>query len=292
MQNKNKSFVNPLKIQLFSLPRTRLYKGLVNLLFITLCFKVLLVGTLFLLGESSYAAAENTVNAHKLIELTNHEREKAGLPQLVKNPLLTRAARAKAYDILTQDYFAHTTPDRKPFYIWIQEAGYVYTSAGENLAISFIDENEIMNAWMASQTHKDNILDTQYTEIGIASLIGDFSDKETIVVVQLFGEPIHAAAAPLQADDAPLTLGETYEMYAYKKGTLSTSLSFMSTLVTIILIAVLTSIASLLIMYNIQLKNTARLETTNQHTVSDLSHSMLYKRPSGHFFRYRNPHNL
>ncbi len=147
-----------------------------------------IIGALFFM-DGRLASAETPITANDLVMLTNNEREHAGLYPLTVNSKLTRAAEEKAKDMITEDYFSHTTPMGKPFYFWIREEGYEYKSAGENLAISFVNEQDLMDAWMKSVTHRENILDKQYNEIGIAVLTGEFQGKETIVVAQLFGEP-------------------------------------------------------------------------------------------------------
>jgi uncharacterized protein YkwD len=178
VQNKNK------KLQHLSA------KLLVNFLIIVFMLKVLVVGTLFLIPKYTASAQSNSINPEKLILLTNQEREKQGLPALIPNKLLQVAAQRKAADIIKNDYFAHTSPKDKLFYEWIQEVNYNYRSAGENLAISFVKNTDIMRAWMNSRTHRENILDTRYREIGMAALTGDFNGEETTIVVQMFGQPI------------------------------------------------------------------------------------------------------
>lgn len=186
MQNKNKTvFKNKIyKFNRFSA------KLLANLLIIAFAFKVLVLGALFFVPKHSVSAEFNSVNSKILIELTNRERQKYDLPILTANQLLTKAAVNKAQDLLQQDYFAHTTPQGKPFYSWIQETDYIYSSAGENLAIFFNENQDIVQAWMKSPAHRQNILDHRYQEIGIATLTGEFKQEQTTVVVQIFGEPL------------------------------------------------------------------------------------------------------
>lgn len=181
MQNKNKivSFLSTYFPHSITLARV---------LAIILIVKAFTMGALFFVrGEG--VGAEGTVNPQIIIEQTNDKRVEHGLAPLQTNNKLIKAASYKAEDIVAHDYFAHTTPKGKPFYRWIQESGYTYTSAGENLAISFAAPEEIIAAWMMSQTHRENILDPHYKEIGIAVASGEFQGKQTVVVVQLFGEP-------------------------------------------------------------------------------------------------------
>ncbi len=146
------------------------------------------MGALFF-ARGNAVNAESPITAIALIEQTNSERAVKGLEPLKTNSKLAKAASRKAADIIQKNYFAHTTPSGKPFYRFIQESDYTYRSAGENLAISFTTAEDTIAAWMMSQKHRENMLDKNYEEIGIAVASGNFQGKNTIVVVQLFGEP-------------------------------------------------------------------------------------------------------
>ena len=122
-----------------------------------------------------------------LFEFTNSTRESLGLQPLKENPLLNTAAFLKARDMLEKNYFSHQGPEGLSPWYWFREVGYNYRSAGENLAIGFLDSEQVHQAWMNSSTHKENILNPNYQEIGIAVLKGDFQGNETTLVVQLFG---------------------------------------------------------------------------------------------------------
>ncbi|MEK7188957.1 MAG: CAP domain-containing protein [Patescibacteria group bacterium] len=160
---------------------------------------LLIVGCL---AVAPSAALAGSVTASDLILLTNQERAKLALPELIPNHQLTQAAQAKAEDLLSKAYFSHSTPEGKPFYEWIEEAGYRYLYAGENLAIDFLDSSDIAAAWMASPTHRANIVNQNYADIGIVALRGEWGDRETTVVVQLFGSLLA---------DAPTVLGQALE---------------------------------------------------------------------------------
>lgn len=143
-----------------------------------------------------------SITASDLILLTNQERVKLGLPELAPSHQLTQAAQAKAADLLEQSYFSHTTPQGKRFYEWVEEAGYRYLYAGENLAIDFDSSGKIVSAWMESPTHRANITNQNYADIGIVALRGAWDGRETTVVVQLFGSELR---------DAPTVLGQAFE---------------------------------------------------------------------------------
>ncbi len=134
-----------------------------------------------------------TISSAKLIEMTNDYRLENGLNALSVNARLTQAAVNKAANLLTEQYFAHTSPEGKRFSQWIKDVNYKYFYVGENLAIDFSDEQSLFLAWLDSPTHKDNIIKPQYQEIGIAALEGKYKNHPTVVVVQLFGTRVLGA---------------------------------------------------------------------------------------------------
>lgn len=139
-----------------------------------------------------------------LTSLTNADRATTGLPQLSENALLAEAAQNKANDMAAKGYFSHVTPDGKTPWYWLDQAGYDYTYAGENLAVDFTDSKDVENAWMASPTHHANIVKPQYTQIGIAVAEGTYQGQPATFVVQFFGTPAEALAkGPVVAKAAP-----------------------------------------------------------------------------------------
>jgi len=124
-----------------------------------------------------------------LLELTNKAREEAGVEPLKENPKLDEAAILKAQDMLAKDYFAHTSPEGVSPWEWFKKAGYFFKAAGENLAIGFFDSEELFQAWLNSKSHRENILNPNFKEIGLAVVKGEYQGFETFVVVQLFGAP-------------------------------------------------------------------------------------------------------
>jgi uncharacterized protein YkwD len=122
-----------------------------------------------------------------LVSLTNTARGQAREPALTVSPALTRAAQAKAEDMAAQGYFAHIAPDGKEAWDYMQEAGYDYAYAGENLAAHFYDSNDVVRAWLDSPSHRANIMRPSYREIGIGIAHGNYQGTDTVFVVQLFG---------------------------------------------------------------------------------------------------------
>lgn len=123
-----------------------------------------------------------------LLNMLNQTRNSMGINALSENNLLDQAAQLKAQDMVENEYFNHISPTGTTPWYWFLKAGYNYKYAGENLAIGFYDSKEVFDAWMNSATHKKNMLNSAYTEVGTAVLSG-FGQNNAIVVVQLFGAP-------------------------------------------------------------------------------------------------------
>ena len=131
-----------------------------------------------------------TFSSDQIIALTNAKRAQSGLAQLSFNSQLSQAAASKAGDMYAADYWAHNSPSGKTPWNFISSAGYRYLYAGENLARDFSDASSVVDAWMASPSHRSNILDDHFKEIGVAVASGDLEGREVILVVQMFGTPV------------------------------------------------------------------------------------------------------
>src|SRR3989344_5239355 len=107
-----------------------------------------------------------------LVDLANADRGANRLASLSINPLLEEAARLKAEDMVSKGYFAHTSPEGITPWYWFSRAKYTFAYAGENLAINFNDSSAVNTAWMNSPSHRANILNGNFTEVGIAATKG------------------------------------------------------------------------------------------------------------------------
>lgn len=139
----------------------------------------------------------STILPAVVTDATNKARASEGQAPLVRNALLDEAARLKAEDMARNGYFAHWSPTGVSPWHWFGEAGYTYAHAGENLAVHFTDSGEVVEAWLNSPTHRANILNGNYSEIGIGTAEGRYEGYDTVFVVQMFGTP--AEAAPVAA---------------------------------------------------------------------------------------------
>jgi len=137
-------------------------------------------------GVLGYAS---DINVKQLLDYTNQERKDAGLPTLRLNEKLTEAAGEKAKHMFEHNYWAHIAPDGTEPWDFILGKNYDYSYAGENLAKNFYYSKEVINAWMKSPSHRDNLLSPNYNEIGFAVVNGVLDGYETTLVVQIFGKP-------------------------------------------------------------------------------------------------------
>ncbi len=176
--------VQKYKKQLFYCLKIRYFRYFSSLL-------VILIGV-FLLPKIAYLS---TITPEKIIELTNQERQKAGLNELTANQLLTQAAYEKGKAIMETEEFSHNINDQK-FSAWIKDTGYKYSYVGENLAIDFNTSEGIISAWLNSEAHKKNLLNSYYEEIGLAVIEGGFGGQNTTLVVQIFGVPPKGIVQP------------------------------------------------------------------------------------------------
>lgn len=135
------------------------------------------------------------ITVEKLFQLTNEQRAKNGLTPLTYNDQLANAAAEKAKDMFSKNYWAHYSPDGATPWTFILNSGYKYEYAGENLAKNFMFSDGVVNAWMDSPSHRENILRKEYTEVGFAISNGTLNGEETTLVVQMFGKPLMVQAA-------------------------------------------------------------------------------------------------
>ena len=129
------------------------------------------------------------ISIEKVVELTNKKRIENGFSPLKKNSILEKAAFDKLKDMFQKQYWDHYGPNGESPWIFMKQNGYEYLYAGENLAKDFTRAEDLIDAWMKSPTHRRNILNDRFQEIGIAILDGNLNGKSTILVVQFFGTP-------------------------------------------------------------------------------------------------------
>lgn len=151
------------------------------------------------------------MSAGELLQDTNQQRAGNSVGTLSLNSQLDQAAQAKANDMVTQDYWAHNNPQGKTPWQFIQDAGYSYQTAGENLAYGFDTSGDTITGWMNSPEHRANILNASYVDVGFGIANSENfqgSGPETIVVAEYASPETPAASAastPASASSAAPT---------------------------------------------------------------------------------------
>jgi hypothetical protein len=153
-------------------------------------------------GVLAYATS---MSVSDLLSSTNDQRIANGLAGLSLNGQLDNAAQAKANDMAARNYWSHNTPEGNPPWVFINNAGYQYKAAGENLAYGFTTSSDTVAGWMNSAGHRANILNGTYSEVGFGfANSSDYqnSGPETIVVA-MYGAPKVTAPAPAPVTSTP-----------------------------------------------------------------------------------------
>jgi uncharacterized protein YkwD len=131
------------------------------------------------------------ISVDGIIYYTNIERVKVGLNPLTKNTKLNNSATSKIDDMFMGQYFEHTAPNGKTAADLVKSFDYKFQIVGENLALGiFQTDKSLVQAWMDSPTHRANILNPKYTEIGAAVGIGDYKSQKQWLAVQHFAKPM------------------------------------------------------------------------------------------------------
>jgi uncharacterized protein YkwD len=141
-------------------------------------------------GPTAEVASNLTVSG-TIIETNRQRAANGGLPALSFNSQLAAAAQVKADDLFARQYFEHESPTGEGPGDLAANAGYEYIIVGENLAMgNFENDAVLVQAWMDSPGHRANILNTQYTEIGVAVKRGVYEGYNVWMAVQEFGRPL------------------------------------------------------------------------------------------------------
>lgn len=151
------------------------------------------LSTAFKARPGNVLAYSTSMSINGLLQDTNVQRANNDVRALTLNSKLIAAAQAKADDMAKRNYWSHYTPDGDPPWIFVTEQGYSYQKLGENLAAGFSDEQSTINGWMASPPHRENLLDSAFTEVGFgyannANYTSAGGGPMTIVVA-FYGEP-------------------------------------------------------------------------------------------------------
>ncbi|MCP6719303.1 MAG: CAP domain-containing protein [Patescibacteria group bacterium] len=132
-----------------------------------------------------------------IIKWTNIQRQEYGLLSLKEDTKLNTAAEVKAQDMFSKQYFTHVSPLGVGVGDLVESAGYEFLIVGENLALgNFQNDEMLVQAWMDSPGHRDNILNGRYQEIGVAVVRGTFEGAKVWMAVQHFALPLSVCPQP------------------------------------------------------------------------------------------------
>ena len=143
----------------------------------------------------------------QVVELTNVERAKEGLQPLKLNDRLLDAAQDHSNDMAQDDFFSHTGADGSTVGDRVRASGYQYSTAGENIAAGQITAAQVVEGWMNSPGHRANILNPNYTEIGVGY---EYLQNDTGSVnynyywTQVFGTPSNNSAGSQLESPTPI----------------------------------------------------------------------------------------
>ncbi|MDO8265875.1 MAG: CAP domain-containing protein [Candidatus Saccharibacteria bacterium] len=162
-----------------------LQKNINNKLFFQIFIAVLITLIFTVFSNNSYA-----LSSQAIINITNSERTANRLGTLSASSALNSSASMKAQDMCDKNYWAHSSPDGLTGWTFMSRAGYPFTSAGENLAKDYDTDSSVVSGWMNSSSHRANMLNPSYSDIGVASL----NCNDTLLVVAHYGVTANSVA--------------------------------------------------------------------------------------------------
>lgn len=142
-----------------------------------------------LLPTVTFAAA-SSFEVDRIVDETNKLRATYDLPPLLLDTRVELVAVQKARQLAQTGEFTHDIPGRASTWEELRRAGYSYKYAGENLAVHYRDASDVVRAWYRSPVHRANLLNPNFTHIGIGVAPGHWFGHDGEVAVQLFAEPL------------------------------------------------------------------------------------------------------
>lgn len=149
--------------------------------------------------------------ASTIFNLSNEARLAEDLPKLALSEKLTTAAQAKAEAMVAANYFEHTAPDGTTGWDYIDDTGYIYTFAGENLAASNEDDVSVVDGWLNSPGHRANLLNPKFSDIGLGIAFKDsYGEYRSVYfIVALYAVPTAGKSLALGKTNSQSTVGLT-----------------------------------------------------------------------------------
>ena len=124
-----------------------------------------------------------------MLARVNAARRAAGRPPLAADPHLDTVAQEHAQDMLSRAYYDHDTPEGLTPRRRVEATGYLAHKVGENIAEGQFSVDEVMSGWLGSSGHRRNLLDSDFTDLGVGLAVGRFEDRLRILWVQEFAVP-------------------------------------------------------------------------------------------------------
>lgn len=162
----------------------------------------------FTTGQVGVLGKSVNIDVKSLALETNKIRKKNNLNELIIDARLSSAAQKKADDMIKNNYWSHNSPTGASPWDFINNSGFSYISAGENLAKNYPDIESLISAWMSSETHRKNILNSDFNSVGFAISDGVIDTKITTIIVALYAQSSNQNAAIANERSV---LGETRE---------------------------------------------------------------------------------
>lgn len=158
---------------------------------LVMLFVVLVFGAIQPQQLGSVLAAHSGIDNLGLLTATNAQRVAENRQPLTANKLLSKAATAKVNDMKSRNYWSHQTPDGEQPWKFIEAVDYEYQKAGENLAYGFSTNSSTVTGWMNSQSHRENMLDPTYTEVGFGIVEAEnyLNQGPQTIVVAFYAAP-------------------------------------------------------------------------------------------------------
>ncbi|MBI4090568.1 MAG: hypothetical protein HY422_00940 [Candidatus Komeilibacteria bacterium] len=181
-------------------PKALHHRSVHTMILFVVLVKIGILSVLFTLYPN-LAHLDQNIQSMSYTLINQYRTEKGTVPLLV-NSYLEEAALQKGQDMLEQNYFSHFGPDGKKPWQWLDPSQYTFKAMGENLAMDFLSANSVVKAFQKSPSHDRNLLNTAYSEVGIAVLNGYLDGHNTNLMVVFFASP--KAEAPIAQAPAPV----------------------------------------------------------------------------------------
>ncbi len=190
------------------------------------------------IADGNVLGAEAQITTTGLLSATNQARADQDEAPLKINQQLSNAAELKVKDMFAKQYWEHTAPDGTAPWYWFGQVDYTYAEAGENLAKNFATSDTTIAAWLASPTHRANVLKKDYVDVGFAVMTGTLKGKPATIIVAMYGAPEASAVQGVTASTvAPETNVPLSMMTRIGLGLQSLTPAAVSSLVVLILAA-------------------------------------------------------